>query len=93
MVFISKSDGSLEVVDGQQRLIALPVVPRLTLPVTLGFTLMCGGGIGNVIDFLNIGIGPLRTGIFNVADVAIMTGAILVLVSAIARKRILSRTF
>jgi signal peptidase II len=35
--------------------------------------------IGSVIDFLNIGIGPLRTGIFNVADVAILTGVALVL--------------
>ena len=33
--------------------------------------------IGTVIDFLNIGIGPWRTGIFNVADVAIMAGATL----------------
>ena len=31
--------------------------------------------IGTVIDFLNVGIGPWRTGIFNVADVAIMAGA------------------
>jgi signal peptidase II len=30
---------------------------------------------GVVIDFMNVGIGPLRTGIFNVADVAIMLGA------------------
>jgi signal peptidase II len=28
---------------------------------------------GVVVDFLNVGIGPLRTGVFNVADVAIMT--------------------
>jgi len=32
---------------------------------------------GHVIDFMNIGIGPLRTGIFNVADVAIMAGLVL----------------
>jgi signal peptidase II len=31
-----------------------------------------------VTDFINVGIGPLRTGIFNVADVAIMLGAALV---------------
>ena len=31
--------------------------------------------IGTVIDFMNVGIGPFRTGIFNVADVAIMAGA------------------
>jgi signal peptidase II len=28
-----------------------------------------------VIDFMNVGIGSLRTGIFNVADMAIMLGA------------------
>jgi signal peptidase II len=49
---------------------------------TLAITLFLAGGIGNlidrifhdglVIDFLNMGIGPVRTGIFNVADVAIM---------------------
>jgi signal peptidase II len=32
---------------------------------------------GSVVDFLNMGIGPFRTGVFNVADVAIMTGAVL----------------
>jgi signal peptidase II len=46
--------------------------------------LILGGGIGNlidrvrleglVIDFLNVGIGPVRTGIFNIADMAIMAG-------------------
>lgn len=35
--------------------------------------------IGSVIDFLNVGIGPVRTGIFNVADVAIMAGVGMVL--------------
>ena len=34
---------------------------------------------GRVIDFLNVGVGGLRTGIFNVADVAIMFGAALFL--------------
>ena len=47
----------------------------------VGLVLFLAGGIsnlvdriamGSVIDFLNIGIGPVRTGIFNVADVAIM---------------------
>ena len=46
--------------------------------------LILGGGIGNlidrvrleglVIDFLNVGIGRVRTGIFNIADMAIMAG-------------------
>ena len=45
---------------------------------------MLAGGIGNlidriffengVIDFLNVGVGNWRTGIFNVADMAIMVG-------------------
>ncbi len=50
----------------------------------LGLTLFVAGGLsnwidriirGSVVDFLNIGVGPLRTGVFNVADVAIMLGA------------------
>ena len=51
---------------------------------TLALTLICGGGIGNLVDrvrydgyvtdFLNVGLGPIRTGIFNVADVVLMIG-------------------
>jgi signal peptidase II len=33
--------------------------------------------IGTVVDFLNVGIGSWRTGIFNVADMAIMAGVVL----------------
>jgi signal peptidase II len=29
---------------------------------------------GHVIDFMNLGLGPVRTGIFNMADVQIMVG-------------------
>jgi signal peptidase II len=52
----------------------------------LGVTLFVAGGAsnwfdrlahGSVVDFLNIGIGPLRTGIFNVADIAITVGVAL----------------
>ena len=32
---------------------------------------------GGVVDFMNMGIGSLRTGIFNVADIAIMAGVFL----------------
>lgn len=35
---------------------------------------------GAVVDFLNMGIGGLRTGIFNVADMYIMLGAFLILI-------------
>jgi signal peptidase II len=50
----------------------------------LGLSLFVAGGLsnwidrvlrGSVIDFLNLGLGSLRTGIFNVADVAIVVGA------------------
>lgn len=36
---------------------------------------------GYVVDFLNLGVGPLRTGIFNVADIAITAGTLLLLMS------------
>src|SRR5262245_43012231 len=60
---------------------------RTTLSV-LGLSLVVAGGLSNladrvaygkVVDFLNVGIGSLRTGIFNVADMAIMTGIALML--------------
>lgn len=35
---------------------------------------------GHVIDFLNIGVGSVRTGIFNVADIAVMAGVVLFLI-------------
>jgi signal peptidase II len=51
----------------------------------LGVSLIIGGGFGNlldrmlhrgaVVDFMNMGVGNLRTGIFNLADVAIVIGA------------------
>jgi signal peptidase II len=55
--------------------------PRWAL---VGVALFVAGGASNlvdriaygtVIDFMNVGIGSLRTGIFNVADMAIMLGA------------------
>jgi len=56
----------------------------------VGLSLVFSGGLSNfydrathngaVVDFLNIGIGSLRTGIFNIADVAIMLGMVMVLV-------------
>lgn len=56
---------------------------RMNLAPTIGWTLVVAGGIGNLIDriafgsvtdFLIVGFGALRTGIFNVADMAIMGG-------------------
>jgi len=37
---------------------------------------------GRVTDFLNVGIGSLRTGIFNIADVVGMLDCILLLVAS-----------
>lgn len=57
--------------------------------------LILSGGVGNlidrlfrdgrVVDFMNMGIGSLRTGVFNVADVAIMAGLFLILFAEIIR--------
>ena len=53
-----------------------------------GFAMIVGGGISNlfdrimyggVVDFMNMGVGDLRTGIFNFADVFIMVGMGLIL--------------
>jgi signal peptidase II len=62
------------------------VSQELNQPVSiLGASLVIGGGLSNlidrllnngaVVDFMNMGVGNLRTGIFNLADVAIMFGA------------------
>ena len=57
-----------------------------------GLALIAAGGFGNwidrvtqsghVTDFMNIGIGWLRTGIFNVADMALMAGVVLFLIAS-----------
>jgi signal peptidase II len=53
------------------------------------WVLLAAGALGNlidrirfdgiVVDFLNLGVGSVRTGIFNVADIAISLGAALLL--------------
>jgi len=62
----------------------------------LGITLFAAGASsnwidrvlhGSVVDFLNVGIGPLRTGIFNVADVALMLGVALVVFTEARERR------
>lgn len=60
---------------------------RLARSPLVGLGLVVGGGLGNWIDrllhdgavrdFVSLGVGPLRTGIFNVADVAILFGVAL----------------
>ncbi len=62
----------------------------------LALSLVFSGGVSNfydrvvnngaVIDFLNIGVGTIRTGIFNVADIAIMAGVFVLLASQMKPK-------
>ena len=59
--------------------------------------LLLSGALGNwvdrlrfdglVIDFLNLGLGPVRTGIFNVADMAILAGALLLVWPTLAGRQ------
>ncbi len=58
--------------------------PLLHAPQISAYALIVSGGFSNwvdrarfgglVVDFMNLGIGPVRTGIFNVADLAILAG-------------------
>jgi signal peptidase II len=62
----------------------------------IGMALVAGGGAGNlvdrirtgsyVVDFMNVGVGWLRTGVFNVADMAIMAGVGLLLLPGADRR-------
>jgi len=61
--------------------------------IRVAATLVIAGGVGNlidrvlreggrVVDFLVVGVGPVKTGVFNVADVAVMVGVGLLLLAA-----------
>lgn len=80
-------------------MIAIAIRERLQgLPLT-GVALFVAGGASNwvdrlaygrVVDFMNVGIGPVRTGIFNVADMALMLGGALLIYAqfgALGRRR------
>jgi signal peptidase II len=66
--------------------------------VILAISLFIAGGVGNLIDrilhdgtvvgFINVGIGSLRTGIFNIADVAIMGGAALLFFTTLRKQKL-----
>jgi signal peptidase II len=71
-------------------LLALALRRKYTGSAELGLVLYVAGSAsnwidralrGSVVDFLNLGVGPLRTGVFNIADVAIMLGAALFLLA------------
>ncbi|MDP2339729.1 MAG: signal peptidase II [Deltaproteobacteria bacterium] len=66
-------------------------------PVFLGLGLLVAGGLGNlvdrvardgrVVDFAVLRVGPLQTGIFNVADVQIVAAAFLLVTGTWHRRR------
>ena len=89
-------------------LIVLPVIVLVSITIynyidksldktsIIGFSLIIGGGIGNIFDrivygsvtdflYLNFG-GVLKTGIFNIADLSVTTGMILILISSFKKK-------
>ncbi len=68
-------------------------------PMMISLALIFAGGFGNIIDrllfdkhvsdFINIGIGDLRTGIFNFADVYVTLGVISLLFFSVTIKPVL----
>jgi len=74
------------------------LLDKYSTPLILASSSMIiGGGVGNlidrglregsVIDFVNVGIGGLRTGIFNIADMAVLFGCILLLVALVKAEK------
>jgi signal peptidase II len=69
-------------------LVALARYRQGSMTGAVGLALLAGGAVGNlidrvvyggaVVDFVSVGVGPFRTGIFNLADVAITLGVVLV---------------
>jgi signal peptidase II len=67
----------------------------------ISIALICGGALGNlldrirlsagVVDFMDVGVGTLRWPVFNVADVAVTTGAIFLAVSLWKEEQAASR--
>jgi len=65
---------------------------------TLALSMICAGGIGNLLDrwmqdgsvrdFLNVGFGPLRTGVFNLADVTLITGCSVLILRSVRTRRL-----
>lgn len=68
-----------------------------TTASVVGLSLLLSGGLSNfydrvmnngaVIDFLNVGIGTIRTGIFNAADMAIMAGLVVLFLESVMVQR------
>jgi signal peptidase II len=71
---------------------------RISAVRVFATSLLIAGGVGNlldrtlcdgnVVDFINLGFGPLRTGIFNVSDMVIVAGIVLLLADGFHRHRV-----
>jgi len=81
---------------------ALRKAEKIHIILLVAAALYIGGGMGNlidrlinegrVIDFLNVGIGNFRTGVFNVADMAIMAAVGLIVIFSLQSWRANSST-
>lgn len=70
-------------------------IPQFSRDQAVALGLVAGGGLGNwidrllnggsVTDFVSLNLGILRTGIFNVADVAVMAGALWLIYTSLRR--------
>lgn len=77
-------------------LIFVIIKKGLSTAEIVAYSLVIGGGIGNLIDrvvrdgnvtdFLNFGIGTLRTGILNIADIQITAGFVILLLFSFFQK-------
>jgi len=68
---------------------------NLSKGMLIGLCFIIGGGIGNIFDriaygsvtdFLHINYGLFKTGIFNLADVSIVIGVLIVMISMLLKK-------
>jgi signal peptidase II len=71
--------------------------PRLRGLLFLGLALICAGGLSNLIDrfarhglvtdFMLVSVGPFHTGIFNLADLAVMAGLFMLMLASRKTRR------
>lgn len=77
-------------------LVWIIVNTKITRWTLLGIILIIGGGVGNlydrifhgsVTDFMHIDFGFAQTGVFNVADMSIMTGMFMILIASYVKRK------
>jgi signal peptidase II len=74
-------------------LVYLLKAAKLRWPSLIGFALIWAGGMSNLIDrfarhgrvtdFITLRLGPVHTGVFNLADLAIVGGMLLLLITSL----------